>query len=82
MLRGTEIRPDMTMQVAWGQDGWPTSFTVEVDDGNEDEMVLLAESYPKKSSTSPLLLGFARRIREACGVTEQEPLNRHHGSAD
>lgn len=22
------------------------------------------------------------RIREACGVTEQEPLNWHHGSAD
>ena len=38
MLRGTEIRPDMTMQIAWGQDGWPTSFAVEVDDGNEDEV--------------------------------------------
>ena len=37
MLRGTGIRPDMTVQIAWGQDGWPTSLTVEVDDGNEDE---------------------------------------------
>lgn len=27
----------MTVQIAWGQDGWPTSLTVEVDDGNEDE---------------------------------------------
>lgn len=33
-----------------------------------DEMVAIAGTYPKKSSTSPLLLMFARRIREACGV--------------
>ena len=32
-----------------------------------DEMVICAGAYPKKSSTSPLLLRFARRIREACG---------------
>lgn len=38
MLHGAEIRPDMTMQIAWGQDGWPTSFAVEVDDGNEVEV--------------------------------------------
>ena len=38
MLRGAEIRPGMTVQIAWGQDGWPMSFAVEVDDGNEDEV--------------------------------------------
>ena len=38
MLRGTEIRPGMTAQIAWGQDGWPTSFAVEVDNGNENEV--------------------------------------------
>ena len=32
-----------------------------------DEMVVIAGTYPKKGSTSPLLLMFARRIREACG---------------
>ena len=36
MLLGTQIRPDMTIQIVWGEDGWPTGFTVEVDDGNED----------------------------------------------
>ena len=35
-----------------------------------DEMVSIAGVYPKKSSTSPLLLRFARRIREALGVTD------------
>lgn len=35
-----------------------------------DEMVVIAGAYPKKSSTSPLLLRFARRIREALGVSE------------
>ena len=38
MLLGTEIRPNMTVQIAWGQDGWPTSLAVEVDDGNESEL--------------------------------------------
>lgn len=32
-----------------------------------NEMVAIAGAYPKKGSTSPLLLRFARRIREACG---------------
>lgn len=35
-----------------------------------DEMVASAGAYPKKGSTSPLLLRFARRIREALGVSE------------
>ena len=32
-----------------------------------DEIVAIAGTYPKKGSTSPLLIRFARRIREACG---------------
>lgn len=35
-----------------------------------DEMVTIAGTYPKTSSTSPLLLRFARRIRKALGVAE------------
>ena len=31
-----------------------------------DEIVAIAGTYPKKGSTSPLLIRFARRIREAC----------------
>lgn len=49
MLRGTGIRPDMTVQIAWGQDGWPTSLTVEVDDGNEDE----ARRYVPEATPAP-----------------------------
>ena len=35
-----------------------------------NEMVAIAGAYPKKSSTSPLLLRFARRIRKALEVTD------------
>ena len=37
----------------------------------EDEIVAIAGTYPKKGSTSPLLLRFALRIREALGVVEE-----------
>ena len=34
------------------------------------EMVAIAGTYPKKGTTSPLLLRFACRIREACGMVD------------